>query len=752
MPCYFDDDLPYVSADKLKPMSKIWGGESKMRKEECIACIANGLKDPQKVQAAISRLEPWERNALALVKLMGGVIPSATLKIGILVSGLHPSGLSNDQDDIPNLLFRRGLILVTGSYSPDSISDSYGYNKLFYSDERLLAQVGQPEYLPLEIQPAPARGEIHYRRTPEVALDMMGMLQSIQNMGGLKLTKNGVVRINDEIKLRKAMRWSEKGIDMDGLLFPKPAQAWLNAFSYSDMLQKTADDQLILKELPEQFAKHSFDAQIRLLLEGFLRIHTWWEVSDFNTYLDQDGNGRNQGRLALSMALNALPLDHEAVYSILDFEKAFYLRIGEDFALDYPPRRPYFYRYDNTTQRKQELLDWQQQTRTDWLKQEYPWLVGAFTTWLYFLGLVELFVDNGKPTGFRLTDIGRAVFHPGFVTVSQAEIHLPTPDQPAWVVQPNFDIIAYLDRVTPLQLAFLENCAERTESHKHTAHYRLTRENIYRGLESGTSIEEIIATLQTGSQANLSQNILVELHEWASLRERTILHRKANLMEFPTPGALQDALSQGLSGTVIAERFLLLNSPPPTGDWTTINYAKTLPLNLTITETGLIHWKPGFHDLITASQLSQWADTTDNDGWQLTRESVTNALKPGRKITELLALLNNRIIPNQPVNKYALPAPSIPPLLELALRSWAGNEYPIELETVIILRCSQELVFRAILGSSLLRPFLKGYQNPDLLFVIPEQLESLREKLNWLGWKVSDNLHVIPLKSNRLDG
>ncbi|MDR3573294.1 MAG: hypothetical protein P4L50_05510 [Anaerolineaceae bacterium] len=109
-------------------------------------------------------------------------------------------------------------------------------------------------------------------------------------------------------------------------------------------------------------------------------------------------------------------------------------------------------------------------------------------------------------------------------------------------------------------------------------------------------------------------------------------------------------------------------------------------------------------------------------------------------------MLNNRIIPNQPVNKYASPAPLIPSLLELALRSWAGKEYPIELETVIILRCSQELVFRAILGSSLFHPFLRGYQNPDLLFVIPEQLEALREKLNWLGWKVSDNLQVVPLK------
>jgi hypothetical protein len=226
---------------------------------------------------------------------------------------------------------------------------------------------------------------------------------------------------------------------------------------------------LILIESTEQFAAHPFDAQIRLLLEGFLRIHTWWEVPEKNIYLDQDGNGRSQGRLALTMALKALPLDHEAFYSIADFEKFFYLRVGEDFALGHPPRSPYFYRYDNTTAQKKEFLDWQEKTRSDWLKQEFFWLVGAFSTWLYFWGLVELFVDSGKLIGFRLTDTGRTVFHPELATtVLPGEAKLSTSDQPAWVVQPNFDTIVYLDRINAPQVAFLERCAERTESHKHT--------------------------------------------------------------------------------------------------------------------------------------------------------------------------------------------------------------------------------------------------------------------------------------------
>lgn len=124
MPRYFDDDLPRVNADKIKPMVKMWGGESKMRKDECIACISAGLADPQKVESAIGRLEPWERNALSLIKRMGGIIQNSTLGVGLLASGLHPRRTYGFRDDFIDPLFRRGLILATGGYGPDSISNA----------------------------------------------------------------------------------------------------------------------------------------------------------------------------------------------------------------------------------------------------------------------------------------------------------------------------------------------------------------------------------------------------------------------------------------------------------------------------------------------------------------------------------------------------------------------------------------------------------------------------------------------------
>lgn len=526
-----------------------------------------------------------------------------------------------------------------------------------------------------------------------------------------------------------------KKVNLDRFFFSRPAEAWLSACAHSDLLWATDDGKLIVKESPERFARRSYGEQVRLLLEGLIRSSFWWETTPKSGYFDEYGKGRHQGRLALTLALSALPLNPDAFYSFKDFEQRLYDRIGEDFALDYPPQRPYFFCLKTEEKQRQELADWHERTRQKWLKQEYPWLLGAFTTWLYFLGLVELARENGQFVGFRLTEIGRATFRPELASAAPTESSVPASGGPAWVVQPNFDIVVYLDRVSPLQLAFLERRAERTQVHRHTAHYRLTRESVYRGLESGTTLDDLLKQLQIGSQAELPQNILVELREWDSLRERIVLHRNARLIEFSSAKALQEGPAQGLTGSVVAERFLLLdaNSVSDLSGFTNIDYAHPLPNNLSVTETGIIRIRRNMDDLVTAAQLTQWANRKTDSEWQLTAKSVSTALKPGRKLNELLVFLKSRL------------SHPLPPILEIALRSWAGENFTVELESVIILRCSQKQVFQAVIASPLLKALLRGYLLPDLLFVDPEQVETLLQHLQWLGWDVADQLQTIPL-------
>ena len=742
MPLYFDAALPQITADRIKPMARIWGGTSSMRKDQCIECISKGLANPAQVKAVVDGLEPWQRNALALIKRMGGRIDSQNLVVGIRMSGIHPPLKYEYRDSVIDPLFRKGLILSMDFYNPSSLSYSSYADTVLYSDERLLAQVGFPEIQPFNLSPIPEPESTQVRRPSIVTLDIVGMLQTIEKIGGLRLTQSGDVRINDEKKVRKAMGWDEEGVEIDGFFFPDPITAWVDAFRYSDLLQLQDNNHLFLKESPESFALRPFSEQVRLLMEGLIRSNSWREMPIDRDYGYYD-RGRRQGRLALTLALSALPIDSDAFFSIDDFDQAVFDRIGEHFTLGVPPNPPYFLHSQTSQERKQIIADWRVKLRTQWLKQERPWLGSAFTTWLYFLGLVELAVKHGRVSGFRLTGPGMGTFHPELLTLApQAETITVSANQPAWVVQPNFDIIAYLDRTSAPQLAFLERHAERTQTNPHTVQYRLTRESVYRGLESGTVLTDLMDGLKAGAQTELPQNVLVELREWAALRERIVLHHSVCLLEFTSAEARQSA-AKSMSGREVGDRFLLFEQKPENLVWPAgfkfdqINYAQSLPKDLSVTELGRIHLKHAPQDLITADQLNQWAVNVSASEWQLTAESVSTRLKIGRKITELLGLLTGRSV-------Y-----SLPPLLEIALRSWAGENYQVELDSVVVLHCPQEQLFSAISKSPTIKPFLKGYLPPDLLFVDVNHLKSLRVQLNWLGCFVSDQLRILPLNETR---
>jgi hypothetical protein len=163
-----------------------------------------------------------------------------------------------------------------------------------------------------------------------------------------------------------------------------------------------------------------------------------------------------------------------------------------------------------------------------------------------------------------------------------------------WVVQPNFDVMVYLDRTTPPQLAFLERHAERTQSQQYMAHYRLTRASVYQGLESGTILEAFLEELGRHAQTPLPQNVTVEIREWAAFREQVILHHRADVLEFADTAARDAMLTANINGRAVGDRFLLLAStvtqrnrlPKSVGTVERLNYAQPLPKILRADETG----------------------------------------------------------------------------------------------------------------------------------------------------------------------
>ena len=729
----FDPLLTQIRADELKSMVRMWGGGSQTRKDECIARIKHGLADPTRVQAAVATLAPWEANALALVKAAGGALDGGALCVALRASGVNlpstRSAYTDDRSTVLPTLIRRGLVLSAGGYSPTYLHD-YGTANVF-TDERLLAAAGPLVVTPFALKPiAPLAGTTH-RRPQSVALDLIGLLQAVDNQGGIGLTQAGVPRVNDMRRIAKAVGWAEDTTLIDGLPFPDLAAGLIHALWHGSVLKEEAG-LLTLAEPVSAFAAQSYAEQARLVFNGFAQTNEWDERGQRTGYFDTAR--LIQARQALSIALTALPRQGTGFFTVDDLDRALFERIGEHFSLSHMSRQPYSYG-KTAEQAHQELLVWQTKLRQEWLASERVWLECALATWCYYLGIVELSLKDKTPHALRLTDLGRAILHPDTAPVE------PVPaieERAAWVVQPNFEVVVYLDRATPEQLAFLERHAERFQTQQHVAQYRLTRPAIYTALESGSKLARLLATLESGASRPLPQNVITEIREWAALREQVTLHRRARLLEYGD-AASRDAAAQRLLGAAVGDRFLLIrpNQVAEAHAHERVNYAAAPVKCLTADENGVVTAAQHPPDLLLEAQVGRWAEPREQERWQLTQESVAAGLKAGLTLAELLKLLADRL------------THPMPRLLDVALHAWAGERSTVHLAGITVLQCAQPAIFEAIVTSSKLRRFLRGELAPDLVVVDQAQLDALQEQLRWAGLEISPELTVKQRRHDR---
>ena len=234
--------------------------------------------------------------------------------------------------------------------------------------------------------------------------------------------------------------------------------------------------------------------------------------------------------------------------------------------------------------------------------------------------MVELGLKDKTPYALRLTDLGRAILHPGQAPAEPVPV---VEERAAWVVQPNFEIVVYLDRTTPEQLAFLERHAERFQTQQHIAQYRLTRPAIYAALESGSKLDRLLAALEGGTGRPLPQNVTAEIREWAALREQVTLYRRARLLEYGDT-ADRDADVKRLSGVAVGDRFLLVSARQVTQAHARqhVNYAAAPTKCLVADEDGTLTAAQPLPDLLLDAQIGRWAESRGADRWQLTQDSV----------------------------------------------------------------------------------------------------------------------------------
>ena len=126
------------------------------------------------------------------------------------------------------------------------------------------------------------------------------------------------------------------------------------------------------------------------------------------------------------------------------------------------------------------------------------------------------------------------------------------------VVQPNFEVLAYLDRLDAEATAAL-TCATAVRIDPNTATFVLDRRSVSRALGLGRDVDAVIADLRANA-GSVPANVERAMRDWAERRDRLRATLDARLVEYADEAARDAALAQLPRARAVGERFALL--PP----------------------------------------------------------------------------------------------------------------------------------------------------------------------------------------------
>ena len=720
--------LDRLDIGALQRLARLMGADVSQSNRELLNWVSSALADPNRVHLLVSALPAPERNVLSLLNWLGGRMEARVLRAVVLGANVEVANQGRSGDPVEKLIKRLLRSALVVNLSDIMLTRMFQYShravsNLITSDERILAQVDLPKFQPPALEafdPQRVAAQVQTRAPRLLTMQLVGLLQGVDRLNGLHLTQSGSPRVVEMRKLAKLVDWPGGSLEDGSLKMHNALALVIELLASSGALASAEGEQVLrVSASGRDLANSPVSDQARLLVLNMLSNSVWFE--DENPPEMGYRDNYVLARAALLSLLASIPVDQTGFFSAASLNEAFYQRMSPWFSL-----RHSLYYSIYTYPPKYEAGP---NLRQNWQRVEYPWLLKILSQWLYFFGLVDLALGRDQQVlAFRLTDLGRSVLHPELA--GELESGEPKENGTAWVIQPNFDVVAYLDRLSNWQLAFLERHAERMSVQEHLAQYHLTRVSVYRGLEGGTKLEDLLAELEKGAGRELPQNVAADLREWGAQRERVVLWRRGTLAEFPNEHAREMAVRAGLKGQPVGERFLLVNGTPgrPLSRVfkQTVNYNQTAHRNLEVDEDGHISFHQPMPDLLLDARLDAWTTSNGSGERRFTRESVRAGVAAGRSLPALLKLLDER--------QYRI----IPNLFRLTLRAWAGESFNVGLGELVVLRVPYGELTYAIQQSERLRKYLVSTVTPGIFLVRSGQEEELRRVLEEMGLSVGE--------------
>ncbi len=657
--------LERMAAPQLIRMAARYApGDDARQMQKARQAIEKALGDSRKLDALVSGLTPIERFLLDEVRRSPHGIDGWALIASARAHGLKPAGkaaqvelyrhyrpASFEGAELLWPLMADGLLIPMTL--PNPFMDGYGRNlevgsPLLSADERLLSRLPEPGERPplrLSLPPVPG-GSVTQPPAPQlVLLKMLEVLRALKREGGLALTKGGGYNRNAFKRLQKRLP-----------ALPD-AEFWLEVCQGGNLLEEHVDTVRgeVLRPSPASGRLVRSDPQD--LLTGLGRL-----------YVGLGSDHESAGQMVAHLG----PLRSSLIALLGQLPPT--TLAGLSAALE------------ACTPDILRLPSWRGQG-----VQWRVWLAEALSGPLRQLGLVAL---SGEGEG-------------QVVTSALLGASATPPSGPAWVVQPNFELVVYPAQLSAEGMELLA-AAEALRFDDHSASYRLSRESVYTALEDGLELKSLLFGLEKYSAAPLPPGVRSTLSGWAARRERLVLHSGVTLLEFPDVAA-RDLYRQKSGGTAIGHTLLLPGAGQklPAG-LPVLKYDGPPRKSLKISADSLLSID-GELDFLGRNLLSQHAQAVPG-GYRLRAGQPLSA----GAVRELEARVQG----------------TLPPLLRLQLARWSGTEPAPALGHATLLQHPQAA---ALLEHPALSGLLDGLIAPGLLLVRAGQQSALERELKALG-------------------
>jgi Helicase conserved C-terminal domain len=210
------------------------------------------------------------------------------------------------------------------------------------------------------------------------------------------------------------------------------------------------------------------------------------------------------------------------------------------------------------------------------------------------------------------------------------------------IVQPNSDVIAYRQGLTPDLIVKLTAFAD-WKMIGPACTLALTAESVYRGLEAGFSLNDLLGTLRKHSAQELPANVVDMIRRWSAKRERINVYPSATLLEFNTPADLEEAFSRALVSMKISDRIGLVEGEVDYRHYRLLGNRdyESRPMQCVAFENDGITFTVDItgSDLLLEAELLRLAERLpDEQGercYRLTPASIAKAKETGVQLTEL---------------------------------------------------------------------------------------------------------------------